>query len=297
MEKYVITGINILSKNSLLVFLLLLAFASNGQNAAANEFGFIQHLYQLEEWDEGLLAIDMLQSQPLSPGAQDSANYYKGFFHYKQKQIEPSIAAFSKLAKPHQSFYTQSLFLRGFQEAYSGDLPQASSTLSSYSPSDSLMIGLKHLQLAGLSLLNRNEESYSSHKNRIGDFYQLKPYAASLEKQHEKLHSFKGKSPFLAGLMSAIVPGAGRFYIGKGGEGIATLLVTGVFGLQTWEGYRKDGIKSARFIIFGSLFSLSYVANIWGSTLAVKVRKDEFNEQINDSVLLDMHIPIRVLFN
>jgi hypothetical protein len=60
---------------------------------------------------------------------------------------------------------------------------------------------------------------------------------------------------------------------------------------------RKDGVSSPRFIIYGSLFSLFYIGNIWGSALSVKIKRQEFNEKIDEQILFDMHIPLRTLFN
>ena len=86
-------------------------------------------------------------------------------------------------------------------------------------------------------------------------------------------------------------------YAGKVGQGIAGLLSTSLFGLQAYEAYRKDGLNSARFIIFGGLFSAFYVANIWGSVFTVKLRRDEFNNAVNKAILVDLHIPLRTIFN
>jgi hypothetical protein len=78
--------------------------------------------------------------------------------------------------------------------------------------------------------------------------------------------------------------------------GIYSLLISSLLGLQAYEGFQKDGINSVRFILYGSLFSAFYVANIWGSVLSIKMIKNERTEAIHNQILLDLHIPLRTLF-
>ncbi|MEO6916521.1 MAG: hypothetical protein ABI151_13580, partial [Chitinophagaceae bacterium] len=100
-----------------------------------------------------------------------------------------------------------------------------------------------------------------------------------------------------AGVYSAILPGAGKFYAGKKKQGIAAFLPILSLGVVTYESYRKSGIKSARTLAFGSLFSLFYVGNIWGSVLSVKIKEKEFYREYDNKILFDLHIPLRNLYN
>jgi hypothetical protein len=93
------------------------------------------------------------------------------------------------------------------------------------------------------------------------------------------------------------VPGLGKIYSGKKKQGIAAFLPVMSLALLTYEAYRMDGVKSARFIGFGALFGVFYIGNIWGSTLSVKIKQNEFNREYDNKILFDMHIPLRNLFN
>jgi TM2 domain-containing membrane protein YozV len=97
--------------------------------------------------------------------------------------------------------------------------------------------------------------------------------------------------------MSAIIPGSGKIYAGQLGQGIAAFLQNAIFGLQAYEGLQKDGIKSPRFIIYGGLFTLFYIGNVWGSALSVQIKRREFNEKVDEQIIFDMHIPLRTIFN
>lgn len=292
--KFQITGIVMPRKSSALVVCLLLGFFSFSQTNFKEDFRFLKHLEGLEEWQEGILLLTQLEPLVNSPGKADTLNFFKGKFNYKSKQPEASVKAFQLVNASNPEFYRYARFFGAFQSAYTGDFASATAFLDAYEPADSLSIRIKNLHLAGLDLLNRDYGSYLDRQSRFSQNYQLAPYEEGMIKRYNDLQAYKKKSPFVAGLMSAIVPGAGRFYMGKPGQGIAAFFVTGVFALQAWEGYRKDGPDSARFIIFGSLFSISHIANIWGSALGVRIRREDFNDQMNASILLDMHIPLRV---
>ena len=54
------------------------------------------------------------------------------------------------------------------------------------------------------------------------------------------------RSPFLAGTLSAFVPGAGRLYTGRLGDALASLFTVGLTGWQAYDGFRRDGISSAK---------------------------------------------------
>lgn len=282
-------------KSSAIVFFLLLVFFSYAQGNFQDDFRFVKHLEGLEEWNEGLLLLGQLESFATSPGKADTLNFFKGKFAYKLKQPIASVESFRLVSSTNAEYYRYARFFGAFQSAYSGDVSEATEMLQAYEPNDSLYIRIKNLQLAGLNLIDRDYSSYLDRQGRFTLNYELEPYEQGMIGRYQEMVAYKKKSPFVAGLMSAVVPGAGRFYLGKPGQGIAALLVTGVFALQAWEGYRKDGPNSARFIIFGSLFSISHVANIWGSAIGVRIRREEFNDQMNESILLDMHIPLRVL--
>ena len=101
----------------------------------------------------------------------------------------------------------------------------------------------------------------------------------------------------MAGALSAVLPGSGKFYAGYKGQGIAALMTVGVLGISAAESYYRLGPKSAQFITFGSLFTIFYIGNIWGSTLSVKLARDHQLREIDDQILFDMHVPLRRIFN
>ena len=127
-------------------------------------------------------------------------------------------------------------------------------------------------------------------------------FAFSLEKQklsdyRFEIKKYKNKSPLVAGILSAFIPGSGKIYAGKTGEGIASFIIVGAAGFTALENYSKLGAKHAKTIIFSSLFSVLYIGNIYGSVFTVKLVNEEFNHEMDHKILFSMHIPLRNIFN
>lgn len=83
------------------------------------------------------------------------------------------------------------------------------------------------------------------------------------------------KSPALAGIFSAIIPGSGKMYIGEWGDGITALITTGLFAFLAYDNFRAD--HSTRAWIFTGLGAFFYAGNIYGSVAAAQI----FNARIN----------------
>jgi hypothetical protein len=96
--------------------------------------------------------------------------------------------------------------------------------------------------------------------------------------------------------MSAILPGSGKFYVGKKGQAISTFVGTVGLGLITWENYRKLGLANVKTIFFGSVFAANYVSNIYGSAVAAKVEENDYQNVMQNQILFNLHIPLRNIF-
>ncbi|WP_425392846.1 hypothetical protein [Ekhidna sp.] len=258
---------------------------------------FIQHLNEIEAYEEGIFFIDNQMSK--FNGAQsDSLNYYKGYFNYELKRIDQSIRAFEKVRNESHPLFLEAKFLTSFQYAYTEDYSKAKLLIELDLDSNAFYHELKLLELSGIALLERDFETFQAYsKGFTGNYYQLASVEENFKLNHEGLLKTRKKSPLLAGVLSGVVPGAGKFYVGKAGEGYLTLLLSTIAGLQMREAYKKDGINSTRFKVFAGVFGAIYVANIWGSVLSVKVYREEINKTYNEAILLNMHVPLRTIFN
>ena len=133
-------------------------------------------------------------------------------------------------------------------------------------------------------------------KNFSYDYSSTVQAERSLTKYYKQLKNHKNNSMFVAGLMSAAIPGLGKVYAGKKGEGLAAFIVVSSLAATTFENYKKAGIKNIKTVFFGSIFTAFYVGNIWGSAFSVKIKNDEFNKIINQQIMLDINIPLHTIF-
>lgn len=258
---------------------------------------FLIHLNDLGQYQEGVYFIDKTIADA-PPSLKDSLFYYAGLFNYQLKQIDKSIEAFGKVGRSSDRFYTHSKFLTAFQLAYSGKYERARELEELSFKGSPLMEELKLFELAGIALLDRDFGTFETYSSGFtNDFYQLSGMEEKLNLNKEGLLKAKQKSPLAAGILSGIVPGAGKFYVGKIGEGYTTLLISTILGLQVREAYKKDGVSSARFKLFTGLFGVVYVANIWGSVISVKTYKREIDETYDQAILVNMHVPLRTIFD
>ncbi len=99
----------------------------------------------------------------------------------------------------------------------------------------------------------------------------LNQTASSLRESARTGMALPRRNPLLAGLLSAVVPGVGKIYCKQYGDGLYSLFLTGVTGLLAWDGFRENGIHSARGWIFGSMCGIFYAGNVYGSAVTARV--------------------------
>ncbi len=103
--------------------------------------------------------------------------------------------------------------------------------------------------------------------------------AATLAGQAARIPERGKRSPFVAGLLSTVLPGAGYLYSGKPGTGIAALLINGLLAWAVYDAVRQEqyGIAAtAGFLGIGW-----YIGNIAGSASAA----EDYNSAIADKEL------------
>lgn len=260
---------------------------------------FLQYLLAKDEHRDAITLISQLQNRyPDATQQRFELPYWKGLAFYSLKKLDSCTFYFSKV-NPSSQYFKKSLFLSGISHSYLRNINQAQKLFLAVDAKDSLTTAIRTFELAGLNLLNRNLSVFDSLKNHFSEeYYPLQKQQSNFKDYREIIQKQQRKSPLKAALLSAIIPGAGKIYVGgQLGQGVSTFIQNAILGLQAYEGLRKDGVSSPRFIIYGGLFSLFYIGNIWGSALSVKIKRQEFNDKIDEQILFDMHIPLRTIFN
>lgn len=258
---------------------------------------FVTHLLNKKLYDEAILVMKEKLQHSSNQGSRDSLSLIIGKTYYSLQQLPQSTTYLDKVSPTNAALYREAVFFSAFIKAYSKHYDSSIQTLHRLSNIDAQWIELRNFELAGTFLLQADFERFDSIKATFKNEWPIiSQQQANFLSYRKNLEAVKSKSPFLAGTLSAIIPGAGKIYAGRKGNGIYTFLISALLGAQTYEAYRKQGIESARFIIYGSLFTSFYIGNVWGSALAVRVVRNEKRDAITNQVLFDMHIPLRTLF-
>lgn len=102
------------------------------------------------------------------------------------------------------------------------------------------------------------------------------------------------KSPFLAGLMSMGLPGSGKIYAGHSFDGLYSLLLIAGSSWLAYEGYRDDGTSSMRGWLFGSMATVLYAGNIYGSVISARLYNKRYESRLAHDI--ETHLSLWVNF-
>lgn len=259
---------------------------------------FAHYLLGTNQYTDAIYLIDQLDLTKIEYLPYlDSINFMKGWAFYSIKSLDSASLYFLR-TNPDSFTGIKSRFFSAYNSIYQNNFEQAENTLENMAPADSQLIELKYVQQAGIELLRRNYSNYEELKSKFTNkYYSLTEAEEKLNQYHTTLSTHKKKSPVLAGLMSAVIPGSGKIYAGKVGEGVSALLSNAILAGITIENYRKAGPKEFKTIFFGSLFTIFYCGNIYGSMVSVQVSNNEYNSIYDNKILFDIHIPLRTIFN
>ncbi len=156
---------------------------------------------------------------------------------------------------------------------------------------------LAALQAAGLSLLRGKEDEWLRHSAAFTfSDYTLEESERVLSEIGQRRFNSPRKHAGVAALTSAVIPGAGKIYAGRIGEGVAAFLTVGSLGVITAENWTKHGLKDWRSILAGSLCATFYLGNIYGSYMSVSIENNDRITAENTAIVYHLHLPLRSVF-
>ena len=146
-------------------------------------------------------------------------------------------------------------------------------------------------QLIGLSFLMQKQWSEASEifktlqESKVVSVSQKAAVYHSYAKNGADLST---RSPLLAGVLSTIVPGVGRFYTGKFSDALTSMLIVGLTGWQAYDGFQRDGLSSVKGWTLGTLSGIFYAGNIYGSVISARV----YNRRVADEFLTTLSVEL-----
>ena len=92
------------------------------------------------------------------------------------------------------------------------------------------------------------------------------------------------KSPALAGILSAIIPGSGKIYTENYGDGITAFLLTGLFSYLAYTNFENN--HPTRAWIFTLLGAGFYIGSVYGSIASAQIFNAKINFEFEEGVKL-----------
>ncbi len=212
-----------------------------------------------------------------------------GLAYLKGEEYEAAARSFQSLREkyPGSGYAIQAGYLEGFSQWKKKSYDRARTTLgiladqypeSEYAP--------RALVVISLAALDEDKEEVSRRAmERFLDRYPSHPGAQSVREAETLLDRYRElpeKSPALAGILSAILPGSGYIYAEHYGDGITAFLINGLFIAGTVTAIHQENYGVAGIV--GGVGVPFYLGNIYGSANAAKKRNLEVKRKLIRSI-------------
>lgn len=279
-------------KRTLLIVMMALSAAAAAQQrpSVAEEFDFVMYLVGNSMRELSLTAVER------TPLSGDSIDFLRGYTYYSAKMLDSACANFDRVSASSPLF-DEAMFFAALSSAHLGLYDVGVDRLSRIVATDPSTANMTRYEMAGMRLLQRDLAAFDAAMSAIDTTdYRLATEAADLWRVRREIASRSVRRPWVAGTLSALVPGLGKVYAGNVGEGIAAFLVTGSLVAVTAENWVKEGPTNWKTITAGLLSAVFYVGNIYGSVATVKVSLRDFNQRNDVQILYDIHIPLRAAY-
>ncbi len=262
-----------------------------------HDLAFAQYLMSYELYRDAQFLLDQLCSnQIVAKNQLDSALYYKAWLQYFSQDFDQALYTVQEIDS-NSAIYVSSMFLSAmcFLEIKDYDESKLVYSKIPFGLNETQQ-AIKGLNLAGIALLERDYAKYDSIAATLPqNNFSIASSIESLAGYKIDMISYKRKSAFLAGLLSAIVPGLGKYYVGYRGTPFGALTLNLPLLAITIETLIISGWTGIPFLIAAPFFGVFYVGNIWGSALSAYAHEKEFYAEMDHNILYDLHIPVRRL--
>ena len=282
---------------ALIVALLLSLTTSFAQRSARADYEFGTYLLGKGLMREATTLTCSL-SNDYTPEALDTMRYLRGWTLYHQRQFAPAAKAFAEVGQS-STFYPKSALFGALCNIESGSTEEALSVLNSFAqtPMAQPYHEMVDMQRGAIALIEGDRELYNHYQQ---SFTYTDNILLAEQRRLDEIATAQMRTPkkWVAGLASAVVPGLGQIYAGNVGEGVATLLMVGAFTALTVDSWNNAGTPANwRTIAYGSVASLLYIGNIFGSVASVNIYYQNFEKLNHEAVMYSIHIPLRAIFD
>lgn len=265
-------------KKLIIIFLIILSSSKFAQqidlHSPLNIKLFADYLFCEKDY---LRAIDEYEKY-LRTNEDDSIQFKIAFSFLEIGRYENAIEKFTKV-KQTSSFYEASKIERLKSYFLLND------SIKFISEADSIIktksqFARNALKLKNISLLLTKDPPPQKEFLSSFDVYEERD---ALNLYNQKIDP-NFKSEILAGILSAIIPGAGKIYTENYSDGVTAFLLSGLFGYLAYTNFEHN--HHFRAWIFTAVASGFYAGNIYGSIASAQIFNAKINFDFNNGVKL-----------
>jgi tetratricopeptide (TPR) repeat protein len=276
-----------------IVFMLLAAgvlFSSSTSYSQGlspeNILSFADHLYEQGDYYRAITEYErFIFSYPQHPLAK-KARYQIALSYLKGEKYTQALQQFRDLADKYPSDETGRRSLYMLAETYyqKKDYNQASDVFEKFLTSypDDPQADAARIRKGWCFLRQGNWREAGEEFQKLPPESPLHAQGAELADESNKYPGIEKKSPYLAGGLSAVLPGAGQLYVGRKTDAAAAFLLNGAFIWGTAESYHKRSYVTAGILLF---FETGwYLGNIYNAISSAH----KSNRQVEDKFMEDL---------
>ncbi|MBN1524592.1 MAG: tetratricopeptide repeat protein [Spirochaetales bacterium] len=262
-------------------------FAETGYNDPAMILSFADWLYSEKEFERA--AGEYYRYYFVAPESQKDGVLSKIGFCYEgagdfaaaKKVYETFLAEYPESKEFEDVYYRLSycLFRLGEHDATAVRLAEVLAAGAAQPARLLLLTGVNQLALEQWDAAQLTFQAYCETPDA--------PQKETAERLSQFAISAKNipeKSPVLAGILSAIFPGLGKFYAERNEDAIASIILVSLFGGLAAYSFYTDGVESFSGWTFASLAGIFYLGDIWGSAVAAADYNDHQKRLLKESV-------------
>lgn len=260
-----------------------------------NVLGFADNLFENGDYERAAGEYRRFLFLTGSPAGSDSTYYrmIKALFLAKEHQQCLGLLDRFGDTYPGSSFHGEVDLLKSIvvyhQHDHTGSLALATRPADSNAGLQGLVVAMNHLHLGDYDAARES----ACRSTREAGFLSLDDETAitRLCRTLESTGRPSRKSRVGAGLLSAVIPGAGKIYCGRKGDGLYALLVIGLTAWQSYEGFDDDGTESVKGWVLGTLGAGFYLGNIYGSTVCADIHNRHHHDDFIKGLRVEVTLP------
>ena len=252
------------------------------------QFGFADRLFEEKDFFRAITEYKrFIFFYPDAHGMCEIAYYKIGMSYHGAKRYEESIVAFTFFLDkyPESSLRNEVLYHRGIAEKALQRYEEALSTFQTVINSDHGEYRDKAIFQRGLIFIDSGDwNSARESFLQITEDSIIYPSASVFAQGLDNIDNIPQKSPTAAGILAAIVPGAGHLYTERPRDALVAFLLNSVFILAAVELFNDDQYITGGIVTFFELgwYSGNIYSAVSGAHKYNKRVKDDFISGLRD---------------